>query len=274
MFIPVKTYKDQPVQLIQEKADGMCIHVEKTADRQIIVSTRTPGTTLDLPAHLFRHAPPMTKFLAELHMPGLPATSVVTKRIEDPDSLTITPFAVLQFGGEEMAHVTYGNEVIDEWKLVETRIKSMGFFPPATETLSEPIPLTVSAFQDRARARGIEGYVVKQSHLYGWYKIKPVRSVDCVVMSVKRSTSVTFYGGLKAIVVGVYCNGELKRIASVGGGFDAEFRMDCDPDSLVDRVAEVSYDSLAAKGMLKFPRFERWRDDKSPQECLEEQLDG
>ena len=67
---------------------------------------------------------------------------------------------------------------------------------------------------------------------------------------------------------------EIIEIAKVGTGFDGDYRYSVDPKKLFGRVAEIGYQSLGAKGRLKFPKFLRWRDDeKKKNECLIDQLE-
>jgi hypothetical protein len=206
----------------------------------------------------------------ELFVPGKQATDVITAIKERDSILSVSLFAVPWWAGQDarewsfdrVSEVTAGNYHLE---LMETKTLSE---VPAALTESQ-----IAAMKRKATADGSEGWVVKLDHYSGWWKVKPCKTVDCVVMKTTMSLSESFAGGLKAVEVGVYDEaGQLVKIASVGTGFDADYRMTVDRKSLVGRVCEVSYDSLASKGMLKFPRFVRWREDKNAKECTHEQL--
>ena len=118
--------------------------------------------------------------------------------------------------------------------------------------------------------------ILKQEHCKGWFKVKPLKTVDAFVTGYTYSESDTKFGWLRAVQVSVWSVDKSQtRIASVGTGFTDEFRREMCGDkaeSLINRVCEIEYDSIAANGKLKFPRFLRWRYDKSMEDCAVDQL--
>lgn len=251
--VKARRWKGQDLPFAQHKMDGHRVLVCRGK-----MITRT-GINLWDKIKDSRHAqvPEGVVLDCELHLPGLQATSVKTLLNEDPDRLVLTPFAV-----PSHRHLIF-DAAMD-------LIRELGYTPP--ETLRE-FPCDEDWLLNHIEQEGIEGLVLKRCHMEEWFKLKPVETVDCVVMSTTKSTAPTQFGDLKAVQVGVYDGEELVRIASVGSGFTKEFRESCDRESLVGRVCEVSYDSVAAKGQLKFPRFVRWRDDKEATECTLSQIE-
>jgi ATP-dependent DNA ligase len=132
----------------------------------------------------------------------------------------------------------------------------------------------VGALELSATELGIEGFVAKNGHYRQWYKIKPVKTVDCKIIHATKSFAPTHFGDLEAVLVAVRDGEKWITIASVGNGFSEEFRQTVKRKSLVGRVCEISYSGLAANGKLLFPRFERFRDDKPAKDCTICQLDG
>lgn len=276
-----KDYRGKPVEFIQPKYDGIRLLVRKFAGGHIDAWTRNGLTNhwhdLRACATTWRKAlaglPEDTALDCELHAVIGQATDVITLIKSSSSELLLTPFAMPWYVGFDWRSKPL-IEVMDG-------LTELGFTPPPTLPVYN-IPgcfdgviydQGVEYLQTKARREGLEGYILKGGHYTDWYKVKPVRSVDCFVTDVSLSESDSFAGGLKAIKVSVRdVSGGAVEIASVGTGFEAEYRMSVKPNELIGRVCEVSYDSVASKGKLKFPRFMRWREDKAAGECLMEQL--
>ena len=92
-----------------------------------------------------------------------------------------------------------------------------------------------------------------------------------------QSFSSTHFGGLQGINIAVYKDNKVHDLGQVGSGFDLEYRKSLDTkekrNELIGKVCEVAFDSIAANGKLRFPRFIRWRTDKNLKSCTMEQFE-
>jgi ATP-dependent DNA ligase len=258
-----KNYRDQEIRYVQHKMDGMRVLLRVLPD-SIDIVTRDGKSDFwpylrDIKEirDIVRYIPVYTAIDCELHVPGEQATSVITHIKSRSDKLQLSPFAVPFWNGADLRNVD-----------MVSALSHSPWEPVTTVAFDKKQCVDIDHYCSLARELGLEGYVVKEKHYHGWYKIKPKRTCDLVVLDYTISDSITHYGKLKAIQVGI--GGE--ELASVGSGFDQEWRHSVDPKTLIGKVCEIEYDSLAAQGKLKFPRFLRWRDDKSPEECTMEQF--
>ena len=264
------------IKFIEEKMDGHRVYISKTKS-SITAITRSdcdiwPSLQGISFADKIRSLPDSTELDCELYAIGRQATDVKTMINDHDPALTLCPFAIPAWGGWDFRDEPY--------EACRAKIEELGFTPPVRRKDLETFfcldePLTdedIKELKDEARRNKIEGFVLKEAHYNGWWKLKPTSTVDCFVVDYEISTSDTWAGGLKSIIVAVYDQSETLIIANVGSGFEGEFRMSVNPKNLIGKVCEVSFDSLAAKGRLKFPRFICWRDDKNILECTKEQL--
>jgi len=256
--IKIHDYRGEDVKWAQHKADGHYVEVYRESEGIFAFKKKREVNYAPKLMHLgFDRIPLGFAVRGELHADDVQATSIPTLINEASPKLQFTPFAVDRLGDVPLQEV-------NSW------LRAHGFEPPTTFSVSPP--LDVQRCLRDIQAEGIEGYILKDGHLGPWYKLKPVKTVDCIVLDAPMSYSTSFFGGLKCLIVGAYVGGELKQIARVGTGFDAEYRMSLDTDekreALVGRVCEVEYQDMGAKGHLKFPRFLRWREDKPKEECI------
>lgn len=268
-------YSGQPVKFYQEKADGHFMEVIKTDTK---VSCH--GKKLDITEKVLRipslrrnivDLPHSSHLLCELHCPFIHATSVPTLLNSADERLMMTVFAASQFSGLNLQH--------ERWSYVERRLNEVGLITPATFMFPEPTSIddeTLERMKQTAKGLKLEGYVLKQEHMEGWFKLKPDKFIDVVVISYCRSQNAQFYGGLKSVQVMVRKkDGRGMFLGDVGIGFTPKYRESVDCQSLIGRVMEVKFDELAANGKLKWPRFIRWRDDeKSAADCTEDQFEN
>lgn len=251
----------------QVKLNGLRVMVRKF---QGFVDIRTREGKTDFWLHLcdvdeirdkIASLPKDTVLDCELHVPGLPETSIKTLVANRDPRLQLSPFAMPFLHGEDLRGADY--------RTVTRKLESLDFEIPETKygVLSD---LAISNLLDEARTRKIEGWVLKAGHYHGWWKLKPVKTVDCIVKRVLPGEG-KHLGRMGALEVGF---ADSDWVTRVGTGFTDAVRTEVWERSgeFVGRVAEVEYDSLAANGALKFPRFKRFRDDKEASSCLIKQI--
>lgn len=197
----------------------------------------------------------------EIHVPGIPETSMKTFLKAGDQRLTLSPFAVPYFDGVDMRD--------EAWFSIAKLITTLGFTPPET-VVGEFNSGDVARLLADATSRSIEGWVLKAAHYRGWYKLKPVKTVDCIVKHVIPGEG-KHCGRMGALLVGF---ADSDWATSVGTGFTDLERIHVwqNREGTVGKVIEVVYDSLAANGALKFPRFKRFRDDKEAVKCVMKQI--
>ncbi len=162
---------------------------------------------------------------------------------------------------------------------------------------SEPIPEQGIALFDAAKARGLEGVVgkVRASHYIAgkrtrdWLKVKTVQELDCVIGGFTPGLNARA-SSLGALLVGLYDEGRLRYIGSVGTGFTdktlvamksllSSIETSASPFTEPVRikgarwvepklVCTVEYRELTSGLKLRAPSFKGLRSDKIPEECV------
>lgn len=154
-------------------------------------------------------------------------------------------------------------------------------------------------FYEEASKKGFEGVIAKQRgsiYLPGvradtWVKIKGYKTLDSIIVGFTKG------GGMRAtsfgaLVLAAYDgNVQLQHVGNVGGGFNDKALDNLTPmlrrlvrktpviEGPIDApspvtwvkprlVCEVKYASLTHDRKLRFPRFNRLRTDKSPDDCI------
>lgn len=292
-FTKVKLYRGQPVCMIQHKLDGHRVMIQVHGHPDDIEAWTRADVNIwpklsRVPhiAEAVSRLPAYTHIDCELFAEGIPATSMKTLINECSPHLQVTPFAMPMFKGNDLLRDPMDKDPEQDWKRVADILNQLGFHTPPTRFLGGLKELDdgdVQNYKLEARNAKHEGFVVKAGHLHGWYKIKPTSTVDAVIVDWTKSTSITYYGQIRGIVAAVYDPKTQRQVVvcNTGNGLSARFKEEIEgrEKSLIGKVVTIEFDSLAAKGRLKFPRIvtddRGWpvfREDKSPEECTLEQL--
>ncbi|MGD6851274.1 MAG: non-homologous end-joining DNA ligase [Candidatus Bathyarchaeia archaeon] len=159
------------------------------------------------------------------------------------------------------------------------------------------------AYFELALQKGLEGVMAKRKDSHyeeglrtgSWLKIKKLKTCDCIIFGYTHGQNVrqeTF----GALLLGLYDeNKQPVYVGKVGTGFAEEtLRMLMDKFEKVTTdkepfkpeagdvvtwlepklVCEVAYQVVTKDGRLRMARFKRLRDDKTPEQCTLDQLDG
>jgi len=262
-FPNIKDYHGQEVNFLQPKYDGHLAKIYK-AEKVTILTKNDKDITEKLyscseVAKIISLIPEHSILFGELFSQGA-ATDVPTLLKQRSKFLQLRIFAAPIFKTKNL----WNRDLLE----VQTIIESAGIPFAPTKLVKE---VDTEMLLQTAVLEGLEGWVLKKSHLKNWYKLKPIRTLDAFVIVAKKSFSANNFGELQSCTVGIYNGDKIKIIADVGGGYSKEFRASCNLDDLKDRVMEIEYDSFA-KNKLRFPRFLRWREDKDSKNCTVEQL--
>lgn len=266
----VSSYRGQEVRWVTEKLDGHRYTVWRRANGLVRVTSRKDIDIWDKLkgshiAEKILSLPEHTRLECEFHCPTVFATSVPTLINTASEDLIMSAFAVPIYGGE------YKKELgLEE---VQNLLDSHGIpTPKILASFDEPVQVSREEWGRWAQENRKEGVVAKEAHLSGWYKIKPIRELDAVITGWYQGTGRNF-GRLGALSIAVYnADGVIIPLGKVGTGFDDDHRTEITRKD-IGRVIQVEYDEVNSQGSLRFPRFVRFRDDKSPEDCLVEQLE-
>lgn len=284
-FPKFKTYTDQKVNFIQPKLDGHLTKIYKGDNHFWKAETKNGKTITDkltVISHIRQEIvclPCNSQIFAELHCPGVDATSVPTMLNEADEKLMLTVFAAPLLGRTDYSK--------NDLTAVMLLIQELGL---NIAEVNKVLRGNVSEFVkgkllETAIKNKWEGWVLKEGHMKGWYKLKPVKTLDAVVTGTYQSFSSTHYGGLQAIHIAVYKpDGKMHDLGHVGSGFSLLYRKSLNTkikrNALIGKVCIIEYDKVGAKGALRFPRMAKnsndnviWRTDKDPKQCTTEQLE-
>ena len=266
-------YKDQVVTCAQRKMDGHRTLVFRHPGGRTEVLTRV-GTDIwpklqEVPhiRSLILNLPVDTVLDSELLVDGGFATDVKTAINDKSEDLQLWGFALPLLNGVL--------RIEDDYQRVVQHILDLGILLPETEFFAGPRRVDADRWKEKAVELGWEGFILKDRHWAGWYKLKPTWTVDGFVSDYTYSDSDTYFGQIRGIEVSVLRpDGTERVICNTGNGLTAEFKdnISGDEESLIGQVVEIEYDEVAAKGRLKFPRIVRFREDKLREECTEDQL--
>lgn len=261
-----KDWEGQPFSHCERKLDGVRMtFIHDTDGTKLAVGrkeTLNHWSKLEYLTHvteLISRLPPGSVVDGELH-PAIGLSTDVSEAIKARKPLEYTAFALPSVGGMDMR----------DRPLHEARVtlQRHGFKIPPAECFME----SLSVMQAIATERSIEGFMLKSGHYHGWYRIKPVQTIDAfVIEAVEGKGRLSCQIG--SLKLGVFAkDGSEVCIGRCGSGLDDAERIGVARATLKGRVCEVAFGDVTTDLKLRFPRFMRWRDDKPAQECVLSQL--
>ena len=141
------------------------------------------------------------------------------KKAEDLKKLLIALFDIISIDGEELRESPLVFEKLSEIIKKGNLVKVVDYKITGSRKEIEKI------YKEWVEAEGSEGLVVRNEQV-GWYKIKPVHTIDCVVLGFSDSPNERA-GMLHDLLVGlVRDDGSLQTMAKIGGGFTDEDRVE------------------------------------------------
>ena len=113
--------------------------------------------------------------------------------------------------------------------------------------------------------QGFEGTMLKMDTPYEWdrtenlLKIKDMRSMDCFIIGFEEGA-----GNFKGTLGRINVLQENEAECGVGSGFTIDERNEFwkNRNELAGRVVEIQYQELSKDGVMRFPVYKRFRDDK------------
>ena len=242
------------------KLDGHFMYLQKLMTGEPQALTKKP---VDITGYFhdsaFFHnfncdATPGTVLYGELFLPGFPASQVKAAILDRDPDLRYHVFASTNFDAKTELHVIQrhaaacGQDFVQPW-LTYDEVKAAGGL------------ITIMAEMPH-----LEGFVLKGGNLSRWLKYKRTDTLDLVVTDLidGKGKNLGLIGSLELSdrCHVVRCNCNLKS---------DEQRMDVTimGEDVIGRIVEVEYDYIDAGGRLRFPRFVRFRDDKTVADVVE-----
>lgn len=185
-------------------------------------------------------------------------------------SLKLVCHNLVGLRGESLLHVPYG-ERLPYLADIVTSLRSQGLDILIKEEL---VTIGKCDYFQMIVAQGGEGVVVK--NLRGLdadlVKVKRAKTWDVVIVGFTEGKG-KYSTVIGAIRYGAYKDGKLVEIGKCSGMTDEERVMFASaPQSFLGRVIELKGQEVSSGGRIRFPAFQRIRDDKHPEICLIEDL--
>lgn len=266
MKIKTETYdakKGKTYRYAHVKRDGHFLNVVRSSgDGKCFAWTSRPLNIIEqLPPAIYdaiKQLPLGTSLLGELWIPGKRASDVKTALAESSAELQYHVFAILGYPNFDPARLS-----ALALPAVQRLVNEMGLhFIPYLEQPFNPATLLQSLKPDW------EGFVLKNSNLQDWCKLKPRNTVDLII------TGFVDGEGKYANQIGslVCSTAEGYEVANVSGMTDTQRRyMSEHSETIIGQVCEVEYQNVGNQGRLRHPSFVRMRDDKAAADCTTDQ---
>lgn len=267
------------VNLCQVKADGMHSVVLKEDGRALVYTSDVPRTNSQLnPTFeaLEKFLPDNTIIVGELGF----GSQAETIWASEHGYHRYIVFDVLVWAGQFMRDFTALQRYLFLRKKFE-ELKPEKLFLIETEVLpADPRSCELAwAMFERVVASGGEGLMIKDSDLKfragrtnGMCKVKKTVSREYVCMGFSKTDASTYIKQgftVGAILGGLYVNGTLKEVVSVGA-FDFSWRrkFSDNPEEYIGKVVELGGYEIFKSGALRHPFFVKFRDDKTHEDCV------
>jgi len=253
--IKIKEWKGEPFRYAHAKLDGNWLSIRREADG-LVHAYSSLGTDLSeritrADYEWWRQAVKVllaedegVELQGEMYLPGQPASDV--KSFLPGQQFAV--FCVPHLGDCDLREV-------EVW----CRAYGLEFAEFTTNQDLDPQCLLAIAAN-----KGYEGWVLKQSHLAGWFKLKEKLTADLRVAGFKDGQG-KFLGLVGSLIVA----DETGRIVANASGFNDMTRVMIDEGTDLGRICEIEYQYVGSRGKLRHPRFKRWRDDKTTADVIE-----
>lgn len=272
-LLRAKKWKDQPFRYAQRKHDGWRLAVFIQEDGSVKAFGKDQRPHLEYLARYPRlmaervmqqiaDMPPKTSIELEIEVPGKPASFVATALRDPAISITLTPFALPGYMGNELfdAPLEKIEEIMAIYELP---------FSPYIEPM-HPAENMRECLEQGAIERGWEGWILKEANYRGWFKLKLQDTLDGFVTGIVPGKG-KYLGQVGALAISQYKDGEAVEVATVSGMTD-EQRIDFTTMYVTHKieglVVEIKFQEKTENGRLRHPRFSRLRPDKPINECI------
>lgn len=123
----------------------------------------------------------------------------------------------------------------------------------------------IKRYHKQFKEEGYEGSIIRMNVGYNWgrsddlLKMKDMLSMDCKILSVEGGS-----GKYEDMMGALSVNQENNISCCVGTGFTDKMRKEFweARDELIGKIIEIKYQELSPDGVMRFPVFIRFRDDK------------
>lgn len=233
-FISATTWKGEYYNYVQEKKDGHRVWIENNC-----AWTRLGHNIMPQLLKCKVYFPPNLVMDGEIYLPNHPASLIKTALAAQIPAIKFAAFALpkLNIPFEQASYIC--------------RSAGVDFLPWRVRHDKD----TKEFLLHEAKERGYEGFILKKSHLEGWYKLKLEETLDLKVTGIKPGNG-KYLGMCGALL----CDHNGVEIA-VSGMTDEERKNISEKD--IGRIVEIKYQHITKAGSLRHPRFVRWRDDKA-----------
>lgn len=191
--------------------------------------------------------------LGELYVPNQPASCVKSEIANYTGKLRWACYAIVETPGKDIFYWAK-----QDLHAVQVVCERYGIpMVPFTDynSLNRPHPSDITPPE-------LEGVMLKESNLVGWYRYKRKKTIDCIITKVNYGEG-KYHGMIGSFTVATYEGCEIAHVSGMTDKVRAT-----SPSEWIGKVIEVEYQQVLSRGRLRHPVFLRVRDDKLPEQCL------